>query len=148
MPQYFGQLPTTDQPWVTLGAVQALQYNDGSADPKGVRTVQFECGDSCVVISILAANLIRVRMSLNGDFMLRRSWAVTLDDPEWAVVPFEVEETETTVEITTDQIRVSVQRQDCRIACFDRANRPFAQDADMGMNWRMGTVAGWKTNRS
>jgi len=27
-----------------------------------------------------------------GEFMPRRSWAVTLDDPEWPVVPFEVRE--------------------------------------------------------
>lgn len=136
MPQYFGQLPTNEQPWVRLEAVQAIKYDDC--------TVQFECGDSCVVISILAANLIRVRMSPNGEFIPRRSWAVTLDDSEWAVAPFKLEETETTVEIRTDQIRVSVQRQDCRIACFDKANRPFAQDADMGISWRMGTVAAWK----
>lgn len=51
-------------------------------------------------------------------------------------------ETDATVEIETEQIRVSIQRQNCRrITCFDKANRPFAQDADMGMGWRMGAVA-------
>jgi alpha-glucosidase len=82
MPQYFGKLPTSDQPWSILGAVNAIQRDD--------RSVRFECGDSCVVISVLALNLIRVRMAPNGQFMPRRSWAVTLDDLEWAVVPFEV----------------------------------------------------------
>jgi len=38
--------------------------------------------------------------------MPRRSWAVTVDDPEWPVVPFEVRETDA-VEIATEQMRVS-----------------------------------------
>ncbi|GAX43142.1 glycoside hydrolase family protein [Tolypothrix sp. NIES-4075] len=76
--------------------------------------------------------------------MQGREWAVTLDDAEWAKVPFEVRETEATVEIETEEIRVFIQRQNCRITCFDKANRPFAQDADMGIDWGMGAVAAWK----
>ncbi len=136
MPQYFGKLPITDQPWSTLGSVQAIQCDD--------RGVRFECGDSCVAISVLASNLIRVRLAPNRQFMPCRSWAVTLDDAEWAVVPFEVEETAEAVEITTKQIRVRIQRDRCQIACFDQSGRPFAQDADISMGWRMGAVAGWK----
>ena len=136
MPQYFGKLPTTDQPWTTIGAVQAVNSSE--------RTVNFECGESRLTISVLAANLIRVRLAPSGEFMPRREWAVALDDAEWAKVPFEVRETDATVEIETEQIRVSVHRQNCRITCFDKANRPFAQDADMNMGWRMGAVAAWK----
>lgn len=136
MPQYFGQLPTVELPWSILGAVQGIQRDE--------RGVKFECGDSCLAISVLAPNLIRVRLAPNGKFIPRRSWAVTLHDSEWAIAPFEVQETDATVEIATEQIRVSVQRQECRIACFDKAGRPFAQDADIGMGWRMGATAAWK----
>jgi len=38
-------------------------------------------------------------------------------------------------EIATEQMRV--QRQECRIARFDSGGRLFAQDADMGMGWRL-----------
>ncbi|MBE9049675.1 DUF4968 domain-containing protein [Nostocales cyanobacterium LEGE 11386] len=136
MPQYFGQLPVTNQPWTSIGMVQAVN--------KSASTINFACGDSLLTISILAANLIRVRLAPTGEFMPRRAWAVTLDDAEWTTVPFEVRETEATVEIETAQIRVRVQLQKCQITCFDKANRPFAEDADMGMSWRMGAVAGWK----
>lgn len=136
MPQYFGKLPTTDQPWTSIASVQAVNWSE--------RTVKFECGESRLVISVLAANLIRVRMSPTGEFMPRRSWAVTLDDSEWAVVPFQVQETDTTVEIETELVRVSIQRQNCRITCYDKDNRPFAQDTDIGMGWRTGAVAAWK----
>ncbi len=137
MPQYFGQLPTTELPWSTLGAVNAIQRDD--------RGLRCECGGPCLAISVLAPNLIRVRLAPTGEFMPRRSWAVTLDDPEWPIVPFEVQETEVAVEIITEQMRVRVQRQQCRITCFDvSGGRLFAQDTDMGMGWRLGATVGWK----
>jgi len=136
MPQYFGQLHTTDLPWSTLGEVQDIQRSD--------HCVHFNCGDPNLTISVLAPNLIRVRLAPSGKFMPRRSWAVTRDDAEWQVVPFKVEETAEAVEIKTEQMQVRVYRHPCRIACFDSAGRPFAQDADMGVGWRMGAVAGWK----
>ncbi len=136
MPQYFGKLPTTNQAWTTVSNVKAVTWDNN--------IINFDCGDSRLTISVLAPNLIRVRFAPTGEFMPRRSWAVALDDAEWAITPFAVQETEAKVEIETAQIRVCVQREKCRIACFDKANRPFAQDADMGMGWRMGAVAGWK----
>jgi alpha-glucosidase len=136
MPQYFGALPTTDQPWTSIGTVQAIEQNE--------RTISFKCGGSSLVLSVLAPHLIHVQMSPNGEFMPRRSWAVTLDDAEWTKVPFQLRETDTAVEIETEQIRVCVQRQNVCITCFDKENRPFASDADMGMSWRMGAVAAWK----
>ncbi|KAB8315136.1 glycoside hydrolase family 31 protein [Tolypothrix campylonemoides VB511288] len=136
MPQYFGKLPTTDQPWTTIGTVQAVHWDE--------RTINLECGDSRVAISVLAPNLIRVRMSPNGEFTSRRPWAIAPDDTEWAVIPFQVRESDATVEIETEQIRVSVQRQNCRITCFDKSGRSFAQDTDLGMGWRLGAVAAWK----
>ncbi len=136
MPQYFGQLPTTDQPWVSIGTVQAQQKRD--------RSVHFQCGDSSLIISVLAPNLIRVRLAPNGEFPPQRSWAVTPNDASWSVVPFELQETDEAVEIKTAQMRVQVQRHPCRISCFDSCDRPFAQDAQMGMGWRMGAVAAWK----
>lgn len=136
MPQYFGQLPVTELPWTTLGAVQAIERSD--------RSVLFKCGEPCVAINVLSPNLIRVRMSPTGEFLPRRSWAVTLDDAEFSVVPFEVEETAEVVEIKTEQMRVQIQRNSCQIACFDNSDRPFAQDANTGVGWRTGAVAGWK----
>ena len=136
MPQYFGQLPTTDQAWTTVSAVQAVS--------KSEKAIAFQCGGDRLIISILAANLIRVRFAPNGEFIPRREWAVALDDGEWAKVPFEVRENDTTIEIETAQIRVCVQRENCGITCFDKANRIFAQDADMNIGWRMGAVAAWK----
>jgi len=136
MPQYFGKLPTTQQPWSQIGAVQSMQRDE--------RGVHFECGDSYLAITVLAPNLIRVHMTPSGEMMPRRSWAVTLDDAEWPIVSFEVREKQEAVEIETEQMRVCIHRQPCSIVCFDKAGRPFAQDVNMGMGWRIGATAAWK----
>jgi len=57
MPQYFGKPQTTEQPWSTIGSVQSISKSD--------RTIHFNCTNSYLKISVLAPNLIRVRMSPN-----------------------------------------------------------------------------------
>jgi alpha-glucosidase len=136
MPQVFGKLPTTAQPWSTIGKVQSTQKDD--------RTLYLDCGGPQLAIAILAPNLIRVRLAPTGTFQPRRSWAVTKDDHRWPVIFFDVEETPNTLEIKTEQIRLSIQRDTAQISCFDPQNRPFAQDIAPGMAWRTGAIAAWK----
>lgn len=136
MPQYFGQLHTIEQSWSTLGAVQTIQQDE--------RHVLFKCGDRCLKISVLAPNLIRVRVTPNGEFLPRRSWAVAKADEEWPNVPFEVQETVDAVEIKSEQIRIVVHRNPCRIQCFDESGQSFAEDAETAAGWRNGAIAGWK----
>ena len=136
MPQYFGQLHTTEPPWSTIGAIQEIEQDE--------RHVRFKCGDSYLSIGVLAPNLIRVRMTPTGEFSEGRSWAVTQPDEQWSTVVFEVQEKADAIEIETEQLRIVVYRVSCRIECFDLAGQPFAQDADQAMSWRTGAVAAWK----
>ncbi|MEG5140911.1 DUF4968 domain-containing protein [Microcoleus sp. A6-C6] len=99
MPQYFGKLQTTEQPWSTIDSVQSIARTD--------RTIHFNCGETSLNISILAPNLVRVRMSPTGEFKSRSvagrkpSHSITLPDEEWEIVPFEVRKTEEKIEIET-----------------------------------------------
>lgn len=136
MPQYFGQLHTHPTTWRTLGAVESIQRQD--------QQIIFECGIPCLSIRILAANLIRVRVTPTGEFSPRRSWAVTKADEQWEKVPFSVREQPDCVEIETEQMRVVVFLNPCSIKCFDRSGQPFAQDGEFAVAWREGAIAGWK----
>ncbi len=140
MPQYFGKMPSLDQTWTTPAAVRSLSQNQQS--------LIFDCGNSRLQVTVLAANLLRVRLTPMADWLPRRSWAVTLPDADWPAVDFQVQETETTVEIVTQQLQLRVDRHPCRLGCFDRAGRPLAQDGGLGMAWRdpMGAAAvvAWK----
>ncbi|MBD2102435.1 glycoside hydrolase family 31 protein [Leptolyngbya sp. FACHB-261] len=124
-----------EQPWIELGVVQTVESD--------ARTLYLDCGGPRLTLSVLAPNLIRVRLAPTGEFLPRRSWAVTQPDDTWPPVPFELRQTETAIEIETGQIRLVVERNPCRLSCFDHAGRPFAQDTK-GMAWRLGAVAGWK----
>lgn len=136
MPQYFGQLPTLEQPWSIIGTVESFNLSDCHID--------FTCTNAKFRVSILAPNLIRVRFTPKNEFLPRRSWAVTLDDTEWENTNFEVQETPETIEIKTEQIQIKIFRDGCRLHCYDANGQPFACDAQTSVGWRTAEVAGWK----
>lgn len=133
---HFGKPPINAPTWQTLGAVQ-------TQDRTG-RGVLLACGQARLAVSVLAANIVRVRMTPTGTFLPQRSWAATRNDDEWPAAPFELRNAPAAIEIETEQMRVQIQRDPCRVACFDKQGRPFAQDIEQGMGWRLGSVAGWK----
>ena len=135
MPQVFGNLPSVVQTWTTLPPIQAVEQ-----DAKGVYC---QCGDSKLWVTVLAENLIRVRMSPTGNFLPRRSWAVAKDDGEFAPVLMGVKETEDAIEIKTNKLLVQIHRDSCRIVCYDSLGQDFAEDVQMA--WAANTVAAWKT---
>lgn len=136
MPQYFGKLPTTDQDWTTLGNLRSAQWDE--------RSLFCDCGGAVVLITVLAPNLIRVQLAPTGAFAPRRSWAVTREDHKWEPVSTHVQEEADTIVLKTDAMLVRIQRNPCRIQCFDHQGNPFAHDAEMGMGWSASGVSAWK----
>ncbi len=135
MPQYFGKLPTTEQPWTRLQSVQSVKERENH--------IYFNCGSQTLVINALAPNLIRVRMSPTGTLSHPRSWAVTQGE-NWPAVELSVRQHPDSTEIITDRMRVAVAHHPCRLTCFDPQDQPFARDSDPGISWRQGAVANWK----
>ncbi|MBW4420542.1 MAG: glycoside hydrolase family 31 protein [Myxacorys californica WJT36-NPBG1] len=136
MPQVFGKLPTSQQPWSSLESVQTIAIEG--------QDIHLDCGTPQVKLSILAANLIRVRLAPKGEFLPRRSWAVTKPDEDWEAVSFQTEEEEGVLSIRTEQLQIKIERNPCRIQCFDSKGQPFARDTELGMGWRLGQIAAWK----
>jgi alpha-glucosidase len=132
----FGLMPQLEQPWNTPGSIQRSERTQ--------QGMQFDCGEARLSVSLLTSNLVRVRLAPTGEFMSRRSWAVTRDDDEWPEAAFEVQEGDDAIELVTEQLRVRVERSSSRVLCFDKDGRPFAHDADPPAGWRMGATAGWK----
>lgn len=136
MPQVFGSLPTTTQPWTAIGSIEHIQVHD--------RHLDVSCGNALLRLSILAENLVRVRLAPNREWLPRRSWAVNRPDEDWEAVAFEVQEAEDSINIQTNRIRIQLDRSPCRIRCFDSEGKPFAQDSGIGMGWRLGQIGCWK----
>lgn len=136
MPQYFGQLPTIEPSWKAIPPVTSVETDD--------RHITLICGDTRLRVTILAKNLVRVRFAPTGEFLPRRSWAVTRDDSEWQEIPFTFEESPEVLRVRTGKINVTIGKNPVKIEFFDGENRPFARDREGGLGWRAGSVAGWK----
>lgn len=120
-------------PWSTPNSVESVYYGD--------RGLILTCGESSLLLQVLAPNLIRVRFVPRGEFLPRRPWAVTMPDEDWSPVPFDVQEGANQIALVTEQMRLEVDLASCRLCFFDFAGNPFACDAELGMRWRLGSVA-------
>jgi alpha-glucosidase len=136
MPEFLGQMPVSEQPWTMLGAVQSIDRFANGLEAK--------CENALLRVTVLAANLVRVRLTPQETFMPHRSWAVALADEEFAPIALDVRETAETIELETEQMRVCVHRNPVRVECYDKAGRPFARDCESAAGWRLGAIAGWK----
>jgi alpha-glucosidase len=136
MPQYFGQLPTTAQAWTTPDPIKSVEI--------GTRQVDADLGTARLRVTVLAANLIRVRFTPNPEFAPRRSWNVATDDAEWDPVPVKIETGDETIVLETEQMQVQIQRSTPRITCFNSDGIAFAQDADPAIGWSASGVCAWK----
>ena len=123
-----------EQPWTRFRPIQTMERH-----PRGV---EFDGGGPRLSVNVLAPNLLHVRLAPDGSFAPRRSWAVAVEDDAWPATPFDLRSTAAGTEMTTTALRVQVDRDPCRLACFDSEGRPFAQDAGPGLGWRAGLAPG------
>ena len=135
MPDADQFVPSQPASWSVLNPVQAIAHNQQQVD--------IDCGGPQLRISILAANLIRVRLAPSG-FTPHRSWAAAKADQEWSPVPFELEETDTQIDIKTEALRLCIHRDPARIECYDLSGNPFAHDTGLNMAWKKDAIAAWK----
>ncbi len=137
MPQVFGQLSAKQGDGVNIGAVVDWQRSD--------RGIICNCGNALLAINVLAPNLFRIRVTTTEEFSPRRSWAVAIDDQEWAVVDFDLQTSAELLTIKTTQMRFQIQLHPCRIDAFDLSGRVFAKDANPSISWQNGTIVGSKS---
>ncbi|MCU0526425.1 MAG: DUF5110 domain-containing protein [Elainella sp. Prado103] len=156
MPEFVGQMPSRQPTWQHIGQVQQVQ--------RTARTIDLSCDRAYMRLSILAANLVRVRVAphrgmpshltlpqppgsiphlASQAFLPERSWAVTRPDPDWPEVDYQLAETETEIAIQTEQIQVRIQTATGAIGFADAGERQFAQDRT-GVGWQNGQIACWK----
>jgi alpha-glucosidase len=120
-------------PWLTPSSVE-YTYDDE-------RGLVLVCGASFLFLRILAPNLVRIRFIPQGEELIARPWAVTVPDDDWQPIPFDVRHEEDKIVLATEQMRVEIDRASCSLCFFDADNHPFAGDAELGMRWRLGSVA-------
>ena len=108
------------------------------------RAVELSCDNAVVRLTVLAEDLIRVRLSPTGEFPPPFSYAVTREDADWPTVDFAFHESKEAVEIRTARLTCRVTKSPCRLAFLDLDGAVISADA-AGMGWRGERVACWKT---
>lgn len=146
MPEFVGQMPARKPIWQRIGGVQQVK-----AMPQAI---DLTCEQGQIRLSILAEHLVRVRVApyptpiptqgpFSTSFLPDRSWTVARPDPQWKTIAYQVTETASAIEIQTDLLRISIQKQTGQIGFRDQSDRGFAQDV-AGVGWQNGKIAAWK----
>jgi len=105
--------------------------------------VTFRNSQATVVVSVLAPDLIRVRMVRGTSFARDHSYAVVKTD--WPHVSIEVAGDKDTRIIRTPELEVRAHLAPFRLAFYDRSGKLIAKDADTrGMGWDGPRVRCWK----
>jgi alpha-glucosidase len=122
--------------WQSIGSLTA-------GEPKG-NQLTFSSRQATVIVSVLAPDLVRVRMvpgtSLEPDY----SYAVAKTD--WPKVPVEFAGDKETRTIRTSEMEVRAHLSPFRLAFYDRNGRLISKDADTrGMSWDGPRVRCWKS---
>ncbi|HID91428.1 TPA: DUF4968 domain-containing protein, partial [Candidatus Bathyarchaeota archaeon] len=119
-----------------LGAITAYEVRES--------TVLIACGQARVQVSLLAPDLVRVRLSPKGEFEPDYSWAVVKTD--WPGVRCALEDRGDRLEIDTGELLIRVTKSPCRLSFLSRSGELIGEDyKPFGMGWRGGRVKCWKS---
>jgi alpha-glucosidase len=100
------------------------------------QTLFADYGGPLLAITLLTADLVRIRFAPSGAFAPRRSWAVAPLDEAYAPASFTVDDQVAEIVVTTDHLAMQLARQGGRVTIRDRAGRVVLADGlDGGPAW-------------
>ncbi|MBZ5561265.1 MAG: glycoside hydrolase family 31 protein [Acidobacteriia bacterium] len=121
--------------WQSIGSL-------GASEPKGNQET-FSSRQATVVVTVLAPDLIRVRMVHVTSLPPDHSYAVVKTD--WPSAPAEFSGDKETRIIRTPELEVRAQLSPFRLAFYDRKGNLISKDADTrGMSWDGPRIRCWK----
>ncbi len=112
-------------PLKSLGAVRSME--------RGERGLTVGCERGTLRLTVLAPDLIQVRMQPDGRFQVPYSYAVA--KVSWPDAPFTISETETTIVLGLAELVCTINRSDSHFTFTDKNGRNVGGDAD-GIAWR------------
>jgi len=108
------------------------------------RAVLLTCGVPRVQLSLLAPDLVRVRLSKDGQFGPDHSWAAVKTD--WPKVEYTLRDEDSCLELQTSELTIRVAKSPCRLSFFNRSGELISEDyKPYGMGWLGERVRCWKS---
>ncbi|HTY36912.1 MAG TPA: hypothetical protein VMH23_07360, partial [Bacteroidota bacterium] len=120
--------------WQSIGKVDSFVRDEEGISLNAGRTV--------VRISVLAPDLVRVRVARDGKFLPDQSCAVVRRD--WSRVPLDVKETSDAVSLSTAEMVVRISKNPLRMTFLDRNGTILNRDDERGISWSGSAVRIWK----
>ncbi len=121
--------------WQTIGSARSVT--------REARGVTLECQNARLQVTVLAADLVRVRMRPEGVLGLDESWAVV--KTEWPPVPVEIAESRSDIRLITSELIIEVGKSPCSVTIRDaRGEIVVAEAPGSGMMWNGQDVRVWK----
>ncbi len=114
-----------------------------TANPPKGNQITFKSPGPTAVVTVLAPDLVRVRLGKGTMLGPDYSWAVIKTD--WAKVPAQISGSKGQYKIRTSEIEVRIQMSPFRVAFYDLAGRLISKDKDsLGAAWDGSSVRCWK----
>ncbi len=121
--------------WQSIG-----NYNDHSI---AGNTVEVRSGTTRLRVTVLAPDLVRIRLAPTGTFGPDRSWAVV--KTEWSSQPPDVSNAMEELRIKTSQLQVVLKKRPLRLSFYSATGDLINKDEDRkGMAWDGSAVRVWK----
>jgi len=128
-----------------LSSVLAGWQSVGNVDSTSRSSNQFTffCGPATVQLSVLAPDLVRIRLAQSGSFQDDFSWAVVMSD--WVPIEVTVSESSRNLEIDTRELRIVASKAPFRVSFFDmRGELINRDDSRKGISWDGEEIRVWK----
>ncbi len=114
-----------------------------TAHQKEERGVLLTCGADQLRVTVLAADLVQVRLARNGAWDNGPSYAVI--KTQWPTVEWQLAETAEELQMTTAELVIKIKRTPCRLAFYDKSGNLINQDDEaLGIGWDGPEVGGYK----
>ena len=134
--------PLADTTYTFPGRVLAHRWNSAAKGPERQR-IELTCENALIRLDVLAADLIRVRVSPSGRFSEPFSYAIAKKDEQWPPVKFTLQETAETLRIRTARGQCCVDKTHFSLTFTDLDGTIVNADA-AGVGWNGEKVACWK----
>ncbi len=114
-----------------------------AASPPQGNQITFHSSEATVIVTVLAPDLVRIRLGKGAALGPDYSWAVIKTD--WPQVYPQIGGDKAMYKIRTSEIAVQIQMNPFRVAFYDLAGRLISKDADsLGAAWNGSNVRCWK----
>jgi alpha-glucosidase len=100
------------------------------------------CENAVIQITVLASDLMRVRVSPTGRFSASPRYAIAKQDIEWSHTTCSIEETSEALSLRTDRLHCHISKAHSRLRFLDPDGTVIHTDAS-GVGWRENRVFRW-----